>query len=735
MCLTAEATSVSLSDPARRARLNRASLLVLTAGLAVGATAFAAPLQLRAGAIDTSRPINALQVDDNAVLGLPHALVELRPSDRLVIQLDGPMTKQRRAAIDATGVRVQGYLPPNAFILTIPEGVNADAARNLDFVRWSAPYQPGWKVEPSLLGLEGALDVNISFFGDETEELAKNMLNTVAGVQVHSAGRNGREMLVTATVPANTLTQIAMLPGVQFVEPALEAVERNSVSHDAVQSGQSNQQPLWNNGLTGEGQVVGVQDSRINVNHCMFVDTVPVGPGHRKIVNYIGSLGASSHGTHVAGTIAGNRIGTGPDDDYHGVAYMAKIAYAPTPSFLNGAQFYSQLQTAHNFGARVHTNSWGADFRTDYNAWTRAIDEFSYDFEESLVVFAVTNQGSLYTPENAKSVLAVGASDRSFPNGINNHCTAGIGPTQDGRRKPEVYAPGCGIQSASSGSTCSLNSSSGTSMATPAISGAATLIRQYFTDGYYPTGVVGENESIFPTGALLRAVVLNSTRDMTGITGFPSNLEGWGRLVADDALYFPGDSRSMVVRDVRNTADEALSTGETYEFVVQVNGSEELFRATMAFTDPPAAAGAFNAVINDVNLVVESPSGTIYRGNAMSGGLSIPNTATVDGINSVEQVLVSSPEAGVWTIRVEAPAVNVGEQGFAIAVTGEVAEASTVDCTGDINGDNVVNFTDLNTVLAEFGEQTRSPADVDGSGTVDFTDLNIVLSNFGNDCN
>lgn len=723
-----------LTDPARRARLTRASLLLATAGLAVGSSAFAAPLQLRVGTIDTSRPVADLRADAAGEVGVAAPLVDLRPNDRLVIQLDGPMTKARRAALDATGVKVTGYLPPDAFILTVPAGVNAAAARNLEFVRWSSPYQPAWKVDPSLTGLRGAVDVNIAFFGDEAEQAAKEAVNAIAGVTVHNVGRNGREVLVTATMPAESLGQLAALPGVQFVEPALEATDRNGSSHDAVQSGENNMQPLWDHGLTGEGQIVGVQDGKIDVNHCMFVDTVPVGPGHRKIINYVGSLGSASHGTHVAGTIAGDRLDSGPDDDYHGVAYKAKIAYAPTPGFLDGTQFYNQLEIAHNAGARVHTNSWGADGRVDYNAWTRAIDDFSYDYEDSLVVFAVTNGSTLYTPENAKSVLAVGGSDDSFPTGINNHCTAGIGPTQDGRRKPEVYAPGCGIQSARNSTSCSLRSLSGTSMATPAISGAATLIRQYFTDGYYPTGDAGANDSIFPTAALLRAVVLNSTRDMTGISGFPSNLEGWGRLVADDALFFPGDTRSIVVRDVRNADEQALSTGESYEFNVMVSGAAEPFRATMAFTDVPASAGAFNAVVNNVDLVVVSPTGVVYRGNAFSNGVSIANGGSADGINSVEQVLVAAPETGEWTVRVEAPSVNVNTQGFAVAVTGQVGEVVAGECVGDINGDGVANFADLNILLGEFGNTTRGPADLDGSGTVDFADLNLMLSSFGVAC-
>lgn len=56
-------------------------------------------------------------------------------------------------------------------------------------------------------------------------------------------------------------------------------------------------------------------------------------------------------------------------------------------------------------------------------------------------------------------------------------------------------------------------------------------------------------------------------------------------------------------------------------------------------------------------------------------------------------------------------------------------------CPGDTNGDGVVNFTDLNTVLGFFGQSGPSlPGDVNHDGVVNFVDLNIVLSNFGVTC-
>ena len=59
----------------------------------------------------------------------------------------------------------------------------------------------------------------------------------------------------------------------------------------------------------------------------------------------------------------------------------------------------------------------------------------------------------------------------------------------------------------------------------------------------------------------------------------------------------------------------------------------------------------------------------------------------------------------------------------------------SVECDGDTNGDNVVNFTDLNTILAEFGMMGDGLAgDVNDDDIVNFTDLNVVLANFGNIC-
>ncbi len=58
-----------------------------------------------------------------------------------------------------------------------------------------------------------------------------------------------------------------------------------------------------------------------------------------------------------------------------------------------------------------------------------------------------------------------------------------------------------------------------------------------------------------------------------------------------------------------------------------------------------------------------------------------------------------------------------------------------IACFGDVNGDNLVNFADLNIVLSNFGHSgTPIPGDANLDDVVNFTDLNLVLSNFGVPC-
>ncbi|MGP1310554.1 MAG: hypothetical protein ACTS27_10190 [Phycisphaerales bacterium] len=70
------------------------------------------------------------------------------------------------------------------------------------------------------------------------------------------------------------------------------------------------------------------------------------------------------------------------------------------------------------------------------------------------------------------------------------------------------------------------------------------------------------------------------------------------------------------------------------------------------------------------------------------------------------------------------------------SITARVLAPAGCAITADTNGDNIVNFADLNTVIGTFGDSGPGlPGDVNGDELVNFTDLNAVLGEFGLDCN
>ena len=215
---------------------------------------------------------------------------------------------------------------------------------------------------------------------------------------------------------------------------------------------------------------------------------------------------------------------------------------------------------------------------------------------------------------------------------------------------------------------------------------------------------------------------------MTGEAGYPTFLEGWGRVLLDGALHFAGEARTMRITDVRNSSPEALSTGDTTEIMFDVDGSAEKLKATMVFTDKEAAPGAALVAVNDLDLELQAPSGAIFRGNVFSGGLSVTGGGA-DALNNVEQVHLLSPETGTWTARIIGNSIPMGPQGFAFVVTGEVADA-TAPCPADLDESGTVDGTDLAVLIAGWGNSNLM-ADLDASGSVDGADLATLLAAWG----
>src|SRR5262249_38113014 len=145
------------------------------------------------------------------------------------------------------------------------------------------------------------------------------------------------------------------------------------------------------------------------------------------------------------------------------------------------------------------------------------------------------DEGSVGSPSTAKSVVSVG-STRHGDLADQMSGFSSCGPTDDGRLKPEITITGSAVVSAAndgsaSSSNCSTQSMSGTSMASPGATGLTALIRQYYTDGFYPSGVATPANAFVPSAALLRATLINSAQAMAAVGPAPSDCQGFGRVL------------------------------------------------------------------------------------------------------------------------------------------------------------------------------------------------------------
>jgi hypothetical protein len=210
---------------------------------------------------------------------------------------------------------------------------------------------------------------------------------------------------------------------------------------------------------------------------------------------------------------------------------------------------------------------------------------------DSLIIVAAGNNGAngfstVLSPGLSKNALTVGASESERDTTTNRTVVTSFssrGPSGDGRIKPDVLAPGRRVVSAQAGAGCAVFSMQGTSMATPVVSGSAAIVRQYFVSGYYPSGLPTSADAFVPTGALLKAALVNSAVPMRSLRlsngttrrlGLPpDNIQGHGRIKLDDVLNIRG-SRSLFAKDAARIAE-----GETHVYKFGIPRIDESIRA------------------------------------------------------------------------------------------------------------------------------------------------------------
>ncbi|MCH2637780.1 MAG: S8 family serine peptidase [Candidatus Thalassarchaeum sp.] len=438
-----------------------------------------------------------------------------------------------------------------------------------------------------------------------------------------------------------------------------------------------------NGGLDGTGEVGALSDSGLDQDHGDFNNRIR-GVYHNYGPDNSAADTNSGHGTHVSGSMVGDGSG---DGSTRGVAPAAtfhfyQLEHDSSGQLARWGSLYDMFRDSQQKNAHVQSNSWGAQSSWgQYTSDSRSADSFLHDYDDFLVLFAAGNEGSqgaqsIAPPATAKNVLTVGASTTGRPGTASAGQIASfssIGPTADGRIKPDIVAPGVQICSPRAeeaqnpaGWSCSsarhsgtniplYMSADGTSTAAPVVGGAALLARQFLRT---------ELSISNPDSALIKAILINGARDI-GTANIPNMDEGWGQLDLEESLY-PYDG--VIAKNIFYDTSQTLSPGLSYAYNYAIDGSYGI-DVTLVWNDQEGSSSATQSaarLVNDLDLTVTAPDGTTYKGNDFANGFSTTG-GLKDSLNNVERVRLSSGPTGDWTITVAHSGGS--QQGYALVIS------------------------------------------------------------------
>lgn len=430
-----------------------------------------------------------------------------------------------------------------------------------------------------------------------------------------------------------------------------------------------------NYNVDGDGIVVGVWDGGKIYAHKEF-------KGRLVIAN---NSAVDEHATHVGGTIGAFGI----RKTAKGMAPGAKIISYDfdgdiQSEMTNSIGKYGVLLSNNSYG---YPNGWewegewvwyGDDYFGRYSSESRALDKVVYN-DDLIIIFAAGNDredtgpngGRAHKkPENefignavrkrdgpylcvgeeasAKNVIAVGAlTDKGKMSAYSSW-----GPTLDGRIKPEITANGNGVLSTLPGN--SYGRYSGTSMASPAVTGSLTIVADYWQKI--------NNGRITPD--VMRALVAIAAKD-TGRPG-PDYSYGFGILDTEKMLEVIEEdgNRARIYTGVINGNNDS----KTFNFTV--NNSSSSLKAVLAWIDPPAAANAKNPLVNDLDLLGKSPSNSkLYPWTLDKDSPEKNAVRAVNEVDNLELLETNSPQQGNWSFTVSVGNSSLqGSQKFVLII-------------------------------------------------------------------
>ena len=670
-------------------------------------------------------------------------LSEYNDGRLFIVQSHTSDLQELEDSLDLLGISILDHFPDDSVLISIEPwrtGDQIDNIQELDHVRWVGQFPAMWKISNSLyplMNLEGALtDLDItpspSNSPEDLSKLERELFEKTG--ELHLQSHCDKHLCKVKSAKTPLISSLATDSRVLRIEMGSVLTIHNS--NASIISGVDYARSLSELDLLGEGEVIGISDTGLDVDHGDFGNRL-----RNPIYNLFGpdSSGADSnsgHGTHVTATLLGdgtgdsNSTGIVPESTFH----FYQLEVDSSGILARWGSLYDMFEHSFLNDAKIHTNSWGSESLVgEYTSDSRSIDLFTNDYPEMLVIFSsgdMSNSG-VASPSTAKNSLTVGASTTGAfgsdsPGQVYDESSSG--PTFDGRIKPELVAPGVMICSAraqeagliaggecsdsmhTDGTTPLYMTLSGSSMAAPVVAGASAMTRQFLREEVGLTS---------PSSNLIKAILVNGAEDI-GELNVPNSEEGWGQLNISNSIF---PQSNGINQTLFLDQDRSLLPGHSFIYTFEVSGNNAL-DATLSWNDREGSSSAdqnSSRLVNDLDLVVTSPSGEQFYGNDFASGFS-QSTGNIDNLNNLERVRIASAESGIWTVKIG----HSGgfSQDFSLVVSSNAIELQEADLTvvpnsisssetSPLKGDTIsIQLSWINQAAAPTGEYSISLEDV-----------------------
>ena len=603
---------------------------------------------------------NLLRHNDDVMTGM--AIIQLFSHDGLILE----------SLVEDYDLTILDFISDEGWLIRLPQtGVSLMDLEQDSRIRWAGVEHPAMRISPQILdnpqtSTKLAIIPASDLSSGGLSALSKDIVSY--GAESAWCGIGLCEVNVAPDNIAPVVKNIAFDGRVIWQEPSYELE-----LHNAVAGAVSGVLGVTNNAtftLDGSGEMIAITDTGLDRDHPDINGRV-IGVYTQFGLDPSPADTNTGHGTHIALTVAGD--GTS-DSSTKGIAPNANIVvYAlehdATGVFGRQGSIYDMLKDAEQMTARIAVNAWGLNGNYgQYTADSRSTDILVVDKPAMLPVFSVGDGGSngasqVTAPATAKNVLAVGVSTTGTGSSAavgSVDAISSLGPSLDGRIKPDVVAPGMELCSGRAeeakfpaGNSCATGthgsgdplymSLSGTSQATAVAGGVSALTRQFIREE------VGLNA---PDGALVKAAVINGATDL-GVADIPNFAEGWGQVNLEGTVL-PMDGSTVLDTYFDQNNEINPGYGLLYAFDLDPSNGIDI---TLAWTDNAGSANAPQSesrLVNDLDLVLVDPSGNEWLGNVFNNGYS-QSGGQSDDVNNVERIKIAAGSAsntGQWLVKV-----------------------------------------------------------------------------------